>query len=90
MKKIMTILFTVLAAISLASCDNPNVKQTDSKKASVSTVKKPVKKIKPKFSDTPTLFIHGLLSSYKSEKYLVNYAKKAGATNSVTRANVDR
>lgn len=86
----MMILFTVIAVISLATRDNPNTKQINSKKTTVSAVNKPVKKSTPKFSDTPTLFFHGLLSSYKSEKYLVNYAKKSGITNSVTRVNVDR
>lgn len=41
-------------------------------------------------STTPTLFFHGGGSSYHAEEHMVNAAKKAGVTNTVLRANVDR
>ncbi|MBB1079642.1 alpha/beta hydrolase [Limosilactobacillus sp. STM2_1] len=41
-------------------------------------------------STTPTLFFHGGGSSYHAEEQMVNAAKKAGVTNTILRANVDR
>ncbi len=39
-------------------------------------------------SSTPTIFVHGWGSSYHAEEKMVDAAKKAGATNSVIRAEV--
>lgn len=39
-------------------------------------------------SSTPTLFFHGGGSSYHAEEHMANAVKKAGATNSITRAMV--
>lgn len=39
---------------------------------------------------TPTLFFHGGGSSYHAEEQMANAAKKAGATNSIIRAMVDK
>lgn len=41
-------------------------------------------------STTPTLFFHGGGSSYHAEEHMVNAAKKAGVTNTVVRADVDK
>lgn len=45
--------------------------------------------LKPTFRDTPTLYFHGLMGSYKNEEPLAKAAQRSGVTNSVTRANVD-
>ncbi len=41
-------------------------------------------------STTPTLFFHGYGSSANAERHMTNAAKKAGVTNTIIRANVDR
>ncbi|WP_295730509.1 alpha/beta hydrolase [uncultured Limosilactobacillus sp.] len=41
-------------------------------------------------SSTPTIFVHGWGSSYRAETQMVNAAKKAGASNSIIRANVSK
>lgn len=42
-----------------------------------------------KQSTTPTIFFHGLGSSYHAQQHMVHAAEKAGVTNQVIRANVD-
>lgn len=41
-------------------------------------------------STTPTLFFHGGGSSYRAEEHMAQAAKKAGVTNTIIRAMVDR
>ena len=41
-------------------------------------------------TNTPTIFVHGWGSSYHAETSMANAAKRAGATNTIVRANVDR
>lgn len=41
-------------------------------------------------STTPTLFFHGGGSSYHAEQHMANAAKKAGVTDTIIRANVDK
>lgn len=41
-------------------------------------------------STTPTLFFHGGGSSYHAEEHMVNSAKKAGVTDTILRADVDK
>ncbi|MFC6289292.1 alpha/beta hydrolase [Levilactobacillus angrenensis] len=41
-------------------------------------------------SATPTLFFHGAGSSYRAEEHMAQAAKKAGVTNTIIRAMVDR
>ncbi|WP_143461942.1 alpha/beta hydrolase [Levilactobacillus enshiensis] len=41
-------------------------------------------------STTPTLFFHGGGSSYRAEEHMANAAKKAGVTQTIIRAMVDR
>ena len=41
-------------------------------------------------SKTPTFFFHGYGSSHHAEEHMANAAKRAGATNTIIWANVDR
>lgn len=41
-------------------------------------------------SDTPTIFVHGWGSSANAETKMTHAAKRAGVTNTIVRANVDR
>lgn len=90
MKKLTTFLITIAAVFTLAACSNSNAGQHNSNNQSAIAKTRTIKKVKPKLSSTPTLFFHGLLGSYKTEEYIANYAKRSGATNSVTRANVSQ
>lgn len=84
MRKINHLFIMLLLSIPLlAACNN------SSKEKQVHKSKTTMVKPKPRFKDTPTLYFHGLMGSYKNEKPLVDAAKEAGKTNSVIRANVD-
>lgn len=41
-------------------------------------------------ANTPTIFVHGWGSSYHAETSMANAAKRAGVTNTIVRADVDR
>lgn len=87
MKKInqLKILALIMVTIPLlTACNVSSTGKDTAKKAKTAQVVK-----KPKFKDTPTLYFHGLMGSYKNEEPLVNAAKKAQKSNSVIRANVD-
>ncbi|KRM40561.1 alpha beta hydrolase superfamily protein [Lactobacillus hamsteri DSM 5661 = JCM 6256] len=68
----------------LTACNVSSTGKDTAKKAKTAQIVK-----KPKFKDTPTLYFHGLMGSYKNEEPLVNAAKRAQKSNSIIRANVD-
>lgn len=80
--KIFTLIILIIPL--LASCNVSSTGKNTAKKAKMAKVVQ-----KPKFKDTPTLYFHGLMGSYKNEEPLVKAAKKAGKTDTVIRANVD-
>ena len=81
MKKIKLIIILIFMCI-LSAC---SINRNTVKKTSVTKTE-----LLPTFKDTPTLYFHGLMGSYKNEEPLAQAAKKQGITTSVTRANVDK
>lgn len=84
MKKIKFLFLLICLIFLLTAC---------SVKPRASHIEKP-KVVKVNFSrkyeitSTPTLFFHGALSNYKSEKNIIKAIQKAGLTNSITRVDV--